>query len=593
MTTAEDTTCRTLNWLAAATAIAMFALPLCYRFPLLDPDEGLHASIAQEMLETGNWVAPSFLGKPFLDKPALYFWVQAASLKVFGETEAAVRFPGLLFGFLGALTTALLAAKMFGRKIGVVSGVFYSTTILPTAMTQAASHDVAMIPWINLALLALLESERTKRRRAFCIIAGVFLGLSVLTKGMLGVAVVALAYGGIHIMRAVRRENEAIDETAKNARKNWADSFHRRLLAFGHGLLTRGYLGRMVAAFAVAVLVALPWYVAVEKQYPNFLYYYFIERHLLAFATATQPHSNQPWWYYLPLLLGGGLPWIGYLWRDVRENAEKEDAYRRLSASDRETPQSPAAQQSPIADPQFAFALWFWLIGWTLLLTAARAKLATYLWPAFPPLAILAALTWTHWLDGTLSEAARRRFARTFCSSSWSGPIVLPAALFAIGWVCGVQFAWPTWAAVSAVAIAALFPLWPWKAGRRVDVLSAAVTSVILQFTAAMIFIVPTAAGNYTARDLARYFNQRQELPPRLFIVEERIGSLVFYLDPPLRVGLTESRIAGFSADELPAFRPGDVVAVPLRKWSQVCEPLRLNGRDYTPVGRYRLYRME
>ena len=35
---------------------------------------------------------------------------------------------------------------------------------------------------------------------------------------------------------------------------------------------------------------------------------------MLGFATGTQPHSDQPWWYYLPILLGGGLPWIGYVW---------------------------------------------------------------------------------------------------------------------------------------------------------------------------------------------------------------------------------------------------------------------------------------
>ena len=50
-----------------------------------------------------------------------------------------------------------------------------------------------------------------------------------------------------------------------------------------------------------------------DGKTPDYLRYYFIDRHLLGFATATQPHGDQPWWYYLPILLGGGLPWIGYL----------------------------------------------------------------------------------------------------------------------------------------------------------------------------------------------------------------------------------------------------------------------------------------
>ena len=127
--------------------------PAVRPFPLLDPDEGLHASIAQEMVERGNWITPHFLGRPFLDKPILYFWVQAASLRLFGFNEAAVRLPGLMFGLLGAATTGLLAWRMFGRTTGWIAGIFYATTILPTALAQAASHDVALVPWVNLAIL--------------------------------------------------------------------------------------------------------------------------------------------------------------------------------------------------------------------------------------------------------------------------------------------------------------------------------------------------------------------------------------------------------------------------------------------------------
>ena len=105
-----------------------------------------------------------------------------------------------------------------------------------------------------------------------------------MTKGLLGVAVVGLAYGGYLL-----------------------DS--RRVTP-----------SRCVAAGPTAVLliccrrlIAAPWYLAVESQQPGFLRYYFFDRHVLGFATGKQPHSDQPWWYYLPILLGGGLPWIAYV----------------------------------------------------------------------------------------------------------------------------------------------------------------------------------------------------------------------------------------------------------------------------------------
>ena len=127
--------------------------------PLVDPDEGLHASIAQEMVESGDWIVPRQMKEPFLDKPIFYFWAIAASLKIFGMSEAAVRLPGLLFGMLGMLTTAAIAWRMLGRRTGLIAGVFYASMILPLVLVQLPAHDAALVPWINLALLFLWESE--------------------------------------------------------------------------------------------------------------------------------------------------------------------------------------------------------------------------------------------------------------------------------------------------------------------------------------------------------------------------------------------------------------------------------------------------
>jgi len=102
------------NWLILgallACSVSIYGYPLTLPTPLLDPDEGLHAVISQEMAESGDYVVPRFQGKPFLDKPILYFAAQAISLQTFGMNEASVRLPGLLFALLGVATTVLLSA---------------------------------------------------------------------------------------------------------------------------------------------------------------------------------------------------------------------------------------------------------------------------------------------------------------------------------------------------------------------------------------------------------------------------------------------------------------------------------------------------
>lgn len=543
VTNDEGASCRPLALLAFVVAVVMFVLPLFVRFPLLDPDEGLHASIAQEMVERGDWIVPRFFGEPFPDKPILYFWIQAASLRVFGFNEAAVRLPGLMFGLLGAVTTGLLAWRMFGRKSGWIAGIFYATTILPTALAQAASHDVALVPWVNLTILLLWEClphtdvgtrsvPSTGQVIACTIGAGFFLGLSILTKGLLGVAVVSLAYGGYLLIS--RRVTLAV--------------------------VLQGE-----AVLLIAVLVAAPWYLVVESRQAGFLRYYFFERHVLGFATGKQPHSDQPWWYYLPILSGGGLPWIAYL-RWARRIDEKF--------------------RSPLV------LLWFWPIAWTAFLTVAQSKLATYLWPAFPPVVILAAVAWSRLIDGSLDDAARRSFARSFVLSSWGGPLVLPAAVAVLQWLVAIRFGWPVWAAVAVVAAASPLPLIPWYAGRRQASMAAAVLSLVAQFMVVITLVLPRLAEMYSARDLAAYFDRAGSVPARLFVAEERVGSLVFYLDPRLRAGLIKEQIQYLPTDPPTMLRPGDVLAVKERNLRKMAGWLDLGDSRFETVGRYRIYRI-
>ncbi len=542
--------------LAATLAVVMFILPLFVPFPLLDPDEGLHAAIAQEMVASGSWTTPRFLGQPFLDKPILYFWGQAASLSAFGSSEWAVRLPGLLFGFLGMVTTGLLAGRLIERRVGWIAAIFYATTILPTALAQVPAHDVALIPWVNLSILLLWESHYAAspvRLLAGILGAGVFLGLSILTKGMLGVAAVGLAFG-LYLLLARQVNRRAF------------------LIA--------------PAVLLIAVAIGAPWYCAVEAQNPGFLSYYFLDRHVGGLATDNQPHSNQPWWYYLPILLGGGLPWVGYLpvlVRDARDKRRTIDGVS-LSTSDDGHPQP---RRAPL------LLLWAWFLGWTLFVTLAQSKLVTYLWPALPPMAMLAAVAWNRYLNASFSPAASRGLARSFVSSSLSGPIVLPAVGLVLQSLYDVRFDTVTWLAIGLVAVASPLPLLPWRKGRPQAALAVAGLSVAAQFLVAIALVLPSLADRFSARDLADYFNHRQQFPSRLLLADARVGgSLVFYLDPPLRSGLQPEQLVRLLPDRPAELLPGDVVALPEHRVYRLEKYPFLKDRPYQTINGYRLYQI-
>ena len=331
-----------------AIAALLYLAPLLLDAPLTDPDEGLHAAISQEMIERGDFVVPRFLGRAFLDKPPLFFWAQAASMRAFGMTTAAARLPGLLFALLGIATTGWLASVLFDRRVAWIAATCYATMVLPFLLAQAPVHDIALVPFTNLALGFLWRAGIRDS-----VLAGVVLGVSMLAKGLEGLAIIGVGYVlYLLITRAL----------------TW------RLVARG------------VLVVVVAALVALPWYLAMNAREPGYLRYYFVDRHLLGFATDTQRHSGQPWWFYLPVVVGGGLPWLLF----VRVAGRK-------------------------APP--CTLLWTWLIGAIALLSLSQSKAITYVLPAMPAVAIMAGVsiermrTWRIVLIATSAAYAVALFA--------------------------------------------------------------------------------------------------------------------------------------------------------------------------------------
>jgi 4-amino-4-deoxy-L-arabinose transferase-like glycosyltransferase len=495
------------------------------------------------MIERGDWVTPRFLGQPFFDKPILYFTAEAVSLWLFGMHAAALRLPGLLFGLLGAVTAGALGWRMFGRNTGVLAALFYATTILPTALAQAAAHDVALIPFVNLAILGFWEADRaTTRRRAWgCTLAtGVALGLACLSKGLVGIAVVGVAYGCY--LLAARR-------------------------------LTPAVCLRGAAAVLVAILIASPWYLAVEARHPGFLYYFFVARHILGYTTDTQPHANRPFWYYLPILLAGGLPWILFL-PTTLSNAwlHRRPAERRSGA---------------------VLLLVCWAVGGTLFLSMAHSKAVTYIWPMFPPLAILAAVSWRRFWDGSLDQPASQALGRTLRNLSWTLLLLPPLIVIAVHIVWGLPISWQAWIAVLAAAFLAALPMRFWAAGHAGCALSTAISSVAVQFAVLMTVVLPGLSIQFSARDLALHFNAAGRLPPRVLIMEERVGSIVFYLDRKLRAELRQGQLESFRLtrlDELPMAEPGTVVAVPERWVEPLARCVDLTGIAFQQAGHYRVY---
>ena len=516
----------------ALLALALLAAPLAASAPLFDPDEGLHASIAQEMVLRGDSVTPTFLGEPFLDKPILFFWAEAASLRLFGDTETAIRVPPLLFGLFGMFAVALLGRELFGESAGLMSGVAYATMMLPLGVSQVAVHDIGLVGFMCVACWCLarvagvpgLPVGPGRRKILLAGLAGVCLGLSILTKGLVGIVITGIFAACLAAYRPAAAVRLAI---------------------------------ALTIAIAIAVLVALPWYIAMEQAHPGYLHYYFVERHLQGYLTATQRHAGRPFWYYVPIVAGGALPWTAYLAGAAR-----------------------SARGNPLR-----FVLWAWFGIALVFLSIGESKLVTYALPLFPALAILA---------GDYVERAPRPAGLAVQVAALA--LLPPLGLAGIQWKYGAAHPW-VWVAVlicSALTIGAGIR------AARADGSSARLSWIAATSIAAlagMVTVSPRAAAWMTARDLAAALNVEGALPPRVSVVDERIGSLVFYLDPALRAEATRERLDEASLTEAVARArldaPDAVIAV---RNTQLPRFNRLFGAPPLPdarAGTFTLFRAE
>ncbi len=536
---------RLLIFSAVLIAILLFLCPLGLGIPLVDPDEGLHASIAQEMVEKGDWITPRFQGEAFLDKPILFTWSQAVSLRLFGMSEAAVRLPGLLFGLAAMITTGIIGWRIFSPIAGFFAAILYGTMILPMILVQLPVHDVALIPFASLAILFFWEADRASgfgRKAILTVAIGVLLGVTCLTKGLVGVGLVGVAYGSYLLV--TRR-------------------------------LTVEACVRGGVALSIAGLTALPWYLAMEARVPGYLHYYFVERHLLGLATESQRHSDKPFWFYLPILLGGALPWGVYLPVAVRDWWAKRGLAEKPPANGGTT------------------LLWCWLIACGILLSAAGSKLVTYIWPVLPPIAILAASVWARLLDGSLSEPARRWFGSNFAPAGWIGPLLLPTALIVLHFAIGLPVPWYVGVLAVLIGFSAWIPSWLWLKGRYEQALSVGPLVPAAHMVFVLAFIGPHVIVEHNARDLAAYFNRLGSVPEEVVIVEERVGSVLFYMNPALRAQLRPGQLRGERAKEveyLEDLKPDAVYALAECRAEYAGRYLDVEKAVWRPAGRYRLY---
>jgi len=311
---------------------------LAYLLPLAShglwiPDETRYAQISQGMLLSGDWVSPHFMGLRYFEKPIAGYWMIALSQAIFGHNLFGVRFVSALTCTLSVLLCYLIAHRLWRepRKSFACALLYMSFTVVG-GQAGYANLDPQFTFWVNLSLVALwfaLDSMGRVQRLIGWIVVGLACGMGFMTKGFLAWLLPVLIILPWMLWQ-----------------KRW-----RELLIYGP------------LAIAVAIIVSLPWALAVHAQEPDYWRFFFWHEHIRRFAGDDAQH-DAPWWYYLPLLIAFSLPWIGMLPPALRQAWQTR-------------------QQAPVA------FLLLWLLMPLLFFSLSKGKLPTYIFPCLLPLALL------------------------------------------------------------------------------------------------------------------------------------------------------------------------------------------------------------
>lgn len=538
---------------------------------LVDETEPLFAEAARQMTVTGDWVTPYFNGETRFDKPPLIYWLMAIAYQLFGVNEWAVRLPSaigaialMFFGFYTLLATQDNKSKPKSFVLPCIGAAIIALNSQTIVWGRTGVSDMLLTSCMGISLLSFFlgytfKDNITKKSWEapfWYLVCYVFLALSVLTKGPVGIVLPGLI-----------------------------------IITF---LLYTGNLTKVIKEMEIIkggiifIVITLPWYILVIRQHGwdyinSFFGYHNFER----FTEVVNGHGA-PWYFYFLVVLVGFIPWSIYLPISIL----RVKFWHRSWWC-----QQPRGSQLSL----FAF---FWFSGIFIFFTIAVTKLPSYTLPLLPASAILVALFWSEAISTANQKRSMNRGLLISCVVNVIVLVILaifflkspnfigydPAApnLAELVALSGIPLRTAIIWGATAIAIALVLWLrynWKWI-----------FTANLIAFIAFLVFtLLPTAflidiARQLPLRELSAIIVQRQKLGEEIVMIGFKKPSLTFYTQRRVKFFTNTSKAIAYLTETTDIEANSTSLLIVARP--QYIQRAALDRSDYQILGAFGPYQL-
>jgi 4-amino-4-deoxy-L-arabinose transferase-like glycosyltransferase len=344
----------------------------------MEPDEARYSLIAAAMNESDNYITPHIKNVIYLEKPPLVSWTTAIFFKILGENDFSARLFAALCAWGCILLAYYIGRHFHDEKTGLYAAAILTISCFHFVLGRVNILDMPLTFFICLSIWLGYLALKKQNQKYFFYLFYFICALTFLTKGLIGVVfpfailIIWLVWAG-----------------------NWRQI---RFLFSPLGIL-------------IFLITVCPWLILAQAENHDFLWFFFVREHFLRFTTKMHG-KTEPFYYYLPIILGGTIPWSVYLIK----------AWKNKFI------------QGSLCHINENRLLIVWLLFIFLFYTISSSKLATYIAPLFVPMAVFAGSILKKYEDDIQPEESGRekifyRFALVLQSLIIIVTLILPPIL--------------------------------------------------------------------------------------------------------------------------------------------------------------------